>query len=340
MGGGSSKPAPNPFDPGTWKKAAENVGLIDDSDDDTPSPPACSTYRPTLNNTDANKLHSFDPAAHPSRCNNKLGKWIGEERTKFCEIPANFEKDPGGGKTCKERNLGKDLATTYCGTGDRIKSAGACTKEYLGDDDYVILAKMYCESEDGQANPWCSCFNVMSDVCDVNPNAAGCPEKALTYDVLVDKTPEGFRSEWSGREPCYGAVCQEVDGSKYLPEGNDINCKSSVQICGYTITAENLNKSTIDAKCNMGGREFDKDGNLINPGTPAAQYVSNLPPSVGNYLPLSFGDITGDDPNKKIGAGASVASSCMICVCILVLILLVSSDGNSGNSGKPTRYRR
>jgi hypothetical protein len=105
----------------------------------------------------------------------------------------------------------------------------------------------------------------MNDVCDTDPNAAGCPEKALTYDVLVDKTPEAFKSEWSGRAACYGLVCQESEqGPKYIPDNANQNCDSPVQICGYDISAENLTESNIDAKCNIGGKEFDQDGNLVN----------------------------------------------------------------------------
>jgi hypothetical protein len=178
----------------------------------------------------------------------------------------------------------------------------------------------------------------MNDVCDTDPNAAGCPEKALTYDVLVDKTPEAFKSEWSGRAACYGLVCQESEqGPKYIPDNANQNCDSPVQICGYDISAENLTESNIDAKCNIGGKEFDQDGNLVNLGNPTANLVANLPTGVQTYIPLSVSDITGDDPNKKIGLGASVSSSFMSCAFIVVILLLVTSGG--GNSG-PSRFRR
>ena len=235
----------------------------------------------------------------------------------------NFSKNPGG-DSCTERNTGQDIAKTYCGADDRIKSNEACTREYLGSDSWVQLATAYCLSEEGKADQWCSCFNVMNGVCDDDSNAAGCAAKASTYDVLVEKTPKAFKSEWSGREACYGLVCQEEAGaSKWILENSNQNCASPVQICGYDISATNLTESNIDAKCSIGGKEFDQDGNLTNPGTPSSQLVANLPPGIAKYVPLSFDDITGEDTNKKIGTGVTVASSSMSCIMILLVVLLL-----------------
>jgi hypothetical protein len=295
-----------------------------------PPPPACSTYQ---SGTSELELRGFNPDQEGSRCNNELTLWLENQRNTFCADINNFTKNPGG-DNCIERNAGLALARTYCGTGDRIRTAAACTREYLGPDAWVQLATAYCVSETGKAEPWCSCFNVMNGVCDSDPNAAGCAAKAETYDALVAKTPDAFKPEWSGREACYGLVCQEeANAPKWILDNSNQNCASPVQICGYTINAENLTESNIDAKCNIGGKEYDQDGNLTNPGNPLA----NLPMGLSQYVPLSFSDLTGEDTNKKIGAGGSVASSCISCVCILVLILLVSSGG--GNSGS-SRFRR
>tara|TARA_Y100000389_G_scaffold147732_1_gene146677 strand:+ start:1174 stop:2172 length:999 start_codon:yes stop_codon:yes gene_type:complete len=299
-----------------------------------PAPPACSTYQ---SGTSELELRGFRPDQEGSRCNNELTLWLEEQRNTFCANINNFTKRPGG-DNCIERNAGQALARTYCGTGDRIRTSAACTKEYLGPDSWVQIATTYCVSEAGKAEPWCSCFNVMNGVCDDDPNAAGCAAKASTYDVLVEKTPDAFKTEWSGREACYGLVCQEeANAPKWILDNSNQNCASPVQICGYDISAENLTESNIDAKCNIGGREYDQDGNLVNPGNPAANFVANLPAGIGQYIPLSFSDITGEDPNKKIGVAGSVGASFISCVCILALILLVSSGG--GNSGS-SRFRR
>ena len=300
----------------------------------TPPPdtrPTCDSFK--RNNLTARQLKDFD--TNPDcKGSNTLRSWLSQERTNFCTNVNNFTKDPGGG-TCAERNAGQVLAREYCGGTDKIKSL-ACNREYLGDNTYVELAVAYCNSENGKSDPWCSCFNVMNDVCDTDPNAAGCPEKALTYDVLVAKTPEAFKAEWSGRAPCYGLVCQESEsGSKYIPENANQNCASPVQICGQSIQAEGITESIIDAKCYIGGKEVDSEGNVVG-GSPTEKLASKLPPGVRSYIPLSFDDLTGDDTNKKIGAGASVASSFMSCAFIVIILLLVTSGGSNG----PTRFRR
>lgn len=336
MGGGGSSPIPGipgiPSNPVT-----DFVGISSPSPPSGPPPDnrsTCDSYKKSgLSDT---ALRGFDTKPDCKGINT-LSSWLSQERTKFCQNITNFTKDPGGdGGTCIERNMGQELAETYCGSTDKIKSSQACTRDYLGDESYARLAKLYCESTTGQADTWCSCYNVMNNVCDTNSNAAGCPEKALTFDVLVAKTPEAFKTEWSGREACYGLVCQESGtGTKYIPLNANQKCSSPVQICGYTIDAKNLTNSTVDAKCNMGGKEFDEDGNLVNPGTPAANLVADLPTGIAKYIPLSFDDITGEDTDKKIGVGGAVSSSCMCCICILVFILLLSSGGSGGS-----RFRR
>jgi hypothetical protein len=298
--------------------------------------PTCDSYKKSgLSDAD---LRGFNTAPN-CKGPNTLTTWLAQERTKFCEDINNFTKNPGGTLgSCVERNAGLALAKEYCGQTDKIKTAAACTRAYLGDDTWVELANAYCQSTDGQADPWCSCYNVMNNVCDTNPNASGCAEKALNYDVLVEKTPVAFRTAWSGRAPCYGLVCQEsATGSKHIPANANQNCAAPIQICGQSIQAEGITESTIDAKCNIGGREYDQDGNLVNPGNPAANFAANLPTSVQKYLPLSFDDLKGGDTNKKIGAGASVASSFMSCACVVLLLLLVTSGGDSG---RPSRFRR
>ena len=329
--------------PGTAQDIGNSIPVVSVFVPDPPPPapppdnrPTCDSYKQSgLSDAD---LRGFNTAPN-CKGSNTLTTWLEQERIKFCENIDNFTKDPGGSAgSCIERNAGLTLARTYCGGTDKIKTAAACTRTYLGDDTWVSLANAYCQSTNGQADPWCSCYNVMNNVCDTNPNASGCAEKALTYDVLVEKTPVAFRTAWSGREPCYGLVCQESEtGAKHIPANANQNCAAPIQICGQSIQAEGITESTIDAKCNIGGREYDQDGNLVNPGNPAANLVANLPTGVQTYIPLSFSDITGGDPNKKIGAGASVASSFMSCACVVLLLLLATSGGGSGG---PSRFRR
>lgn len=309
------------------------------------NPPPPADNRPTCDSYKQSGLKDYQLSGFNTAPNckgtNTLTSWLEEERNNFCKDINNFTKNPGGSAgSCSERNAGQALATTYCRGTDKIKTR-ACTRTYLGDDIYVQLAVAYCQSTNGQADQWCSCYNVMNNVCDTNPNASGCAEKASNYDVLVEKTPAAFKTAWSGREPCYGLVCQEsATGPKYIPANSNQNCAAPIQICGYTINAQDISESTIDARCNFGGSgtgqqyKYDKDGNLIPPKNQTP--LAFLPDSVLKYVPLSFDDLKGDDTNKKMGAGASVASSFMSCACVVLLLVLMTSGGGSGGS----RFRR
>ena len=303
---------------------------------DPPPPAPPPDNRPTCNSykqsglTDS-QLRGFNTSPD-CKGSNTLTTWLEQERIKFCENINNFTKDPGGtAGTCIERNAGQALAHQYCGGTDKIKTSAACTRTYLGDDKWVELANAYCNTADGQADPWCSCYNVMNNVCDTNPNAAGCAEKALTYDVLVEKTPEAFRTSWSGRAPCYGLVCQESEtGSKHIPANANQNCAAPIQICGQSVQAEGITESTIDATCYIGGKPVDEQGNIVG-GTPA----ENLVAQTRKYIPMSVSDITSGDTNKLIGLGGSGMSFCM---CVVLLLLLLTSGG--GGSSGSSRFRR
>jgi hypothetical protein len=303
---------------------------------DPPPPPPPPDNRPTCDSykktglTDS-KLRGFDTAPN-CKGSNTLSTWLEQERINFCENIDNFTKDPGGtAGSCIERNAGKALAHQYCGGTDKIKTSAACTRTYLGDDKWVELANAYCNTDDGRADQWCSCYNVMNDVCDTNPNAAGCTEKAFSYDKLVEKTPEAFRTAWSGRAPCYGLVCQESEaGSKHIPENANQNCAAPIQICGQSIQAEGITESTINATCYIGGKPVDEQGNIVG-GTP----IENIIAQFRKYVPMSIDELKSGDRNKLIGVGAS-GMSFFMCVAILLLVLTSLGGGKSG----PTRFRR
>lgn len=289
-------------------------GILNPSEPSPPAPetpPACNTYYVTPTQM---KLRSFDPDQAGSRCNNTLTIWLETQRSLFCSDVANFTKNPGGG-TCKERNEGQAVAKEYCGVGDRIKSA-YCTSEYLGPEIYPELAAAYCQTDDGKAHQWCTCYNVVNGVCESDPNAAGCAAKAENYDPLVAATPDGFKSEWTGRESCYGMVCQQEGNiSKWIPEDptRDARCSSPIKICGMPeINAENLVKSDIITSCNIDGVEYDADGYPIEKNDDEDEGFMK-------FIPTSTDDFT--DPTKMVSVGVSSVSSCM---CLLLLVLVVS----------------
>ena len=149
---------------------------------------------------------------------------------------------------------------------------------------------------------------------------------------------------WAGREGCFGAVCTESDGqARYLPIDETNVCASPISICGGVINASNINASSVTSKCTIGANTFDPNtGELLDPDGNPADNPNEDPDEDGNfftkYFPTSLADLTGDDTNKKIGAGASVSSSLLCCICLIIVIVMLSSGG--GNSSGSSRFRR
>lgn len=313
-----------------------------------PPPPPPPDTRPTCNSfkktgLTATELLNFDTAPDCQGVNT-LTSWLLNERNTFCADVNNYTKNPGGlGGSCSERDTSRVLAEAYCRKGANIKT-NWCNREYLGDSIYAELAAAYCKTDDGKADQWCTCYNVKGGVCDTDPNAAGCAAKALTFDPLVANTPEFFKSMWTGREGCFGAVCTESDGqARYLPIDETNVCASPISICGGVINASNINASSVTSKCTIGANTFDPNtGELLDPDGNPADNPNEDPDEDGNfftkYFPTSLADLTGDDTNKKIGAGASVSSSLLCCICLIIVIVMLSSGG--GNSGGSSRFRR
>jgi len=306
--------------------------------DDDPPPdnrPLCSSF--AVNNLTATELSNFNVLGDGDcKPPNTLSTWLTSERFTFCQDVNNFALNPGG-STCAERNAGQALAVTYCTQSDKIKQLW-CTREDLGPDVYARLAGAYCQTDTGKADQWCTCYNVKSGVCDTDPNAAGCEDKALTFDTLVANTPEFFKPQWLGREGCFGACAESAGESKYLPIDETNVCASDINICGGTINADNMTKSAINSTCTIGANTFDPvTGQLQDPAGNPVDNPNKDKDSTNfftKYFPTSLADLTGDDTNKKIGAGASVSFLLLCCICLIIVIVMLSPGGGS------SRFRR
>jgi hypothetical protein len=271
-------------------------------------------------------------------------------KTKFCAVSENVFKNPGGG-SCLEYDTSKALAKEYCSVGDRIATDGSCTSVNLG-NFYAGVAEAYCKTTAGKADPWCSCYNVNSGVCDTDSSAAGCAQKKETYDKLVEATPEEYKNSWNGMAACFGGVCT---GDKYIPENSNQNCNRPVQVCVQDFDIQGIADSTINATCeqtaNVGTPPSTGDGPSGTPsgtpsvtpsgtpsGTPSVT-PSGTPPGtpsggIGDYIPQSLDDIRND--SKKQLAVGGVGALFMMCCCLLIIIVLMSSGGGRG----PSRFRR
>jgi len=291
-----------------------------------PPPPPCSSYKSGNSETG---MRGYNCDGYRSDCTTYLCYDIETKRHNFCSDPENWLKNPGGG-TCQERDTGKTYGKAYCAVGDRIKTSGSCTYEWLG-DIYHELAETYCKTADGQPDPWCSCYNVINKVCDTNLSAAGCLDKAISFDPLYEATPEEFKTAWDGLEPCYGGVCQ---GNKYIVPNANQNCNKPIKICKQELDAQNINESSVEMVCNLGGytrpigdgsREVVfQEGSLQD--TLDKNFRSKLPFGIGDFIPLSFEDAK-YSRNKQIGLGGAFASSFSSVLIIAIIITLLSTTG-------------
>jgi hypothetical protein len=251
----------------------------------------------------------------------------------FCSDSENITKDPGGG-TCLEFDSAKTIAKDYCSKNNRMATSAVCTKENLG-NFYDQLAENYCKTID-PADDWCSCYNVINKVCDTNNSAAGCFDKARTYDSLVEATPEEFKTAWAGLEGCYGGVCQ---GNKYIVPNANQNCNKPINICKQELDAQNISESSVDMVCNIGDNDdvSGYDGTSGGPREVTFQegslqdildkgVRSKLPFGIGDFIPLSFEDVK-YNRNKQVGLGGTFASSFSSVLIIAIIITLLATTG-------------
>jgi hypothetical protein len=241
----------------------------------------------------------------------------GTMKNKFCQISENVFKNPGGGQ-CLEYDTSKTLAKEFCSVGNRIATEASCTQLNLG-NFYDDVAEAYCKTANGQADQWCSCYNVSNNVCDSNSAAAGCAEKRQTYDKLVSATPDDYKNSWSDMEPCFGKVCR---GDKYLPQGYDNNCSRPVQVCVQDFDIQSIADSPINATCNLSADDGPSAGGGSGSSSDSDNFINNL------------GDINNTTTQLAIGGGAGTLF--MSCCCLLIIILLATSGGGGG----PARFRR
>jgi hypothetical protein len=253
----------------------------------------------------------------------------------FCKDSENITKNPGGG-TCLEFDSAKSIAKDYCSKNNRMAISAVCTRENLG-NFYDELATKYCKTTNGQADNWCSCYNVINKVCDTNNNAAGCLDKAINYDPLVKATPNDFKTQWAGLEGCYGGVCQ---GNKYIVPNANQNCNKDIKICKHDFSdIRNISKSSIELVCDLGDGDGDGVGGPSDDGSREITFQEGslqdivdkevrkkLPFGIGNFIPLSFDELK-NDTNKKVGLGGTFASVFSSILIIVIIITLLSSTG-------------
>ena len=126
-----------------------------------------------------------------------------------------------------------------CKKGDNIKndkentSDNKCrhTKVELGGYNkyfYHYLGQKYCNTDDGMLDDWCSCYNIMANKCDANPDIPGCNDTKTVWSDMNTHLSEKDKAQFEGMRQCIGNSCV---GFKYRPENYNANCDRNVLIC-------------------------------------------------------------------------------------------------------------
>ena len=295
----------------------------------------------------------------------------GDMTGRVCEWPNNLAFQlPDEGRICAEKVEGQNIAKNYCLNGENfVTKTSVCTQDVLGGNathgvygdvlkdycarpgkitsyqacknlnkgDYQRLAAAHCV-----ANPtdsFCSCYNIMNDVCKSNSSAAGCAEKKNKFDKLVAGTPEGQKQLWSGLEKCFGGVCSGA--GKYLPPGHDLRCNSSVNVCVQNVEVGSLNDSGMNIVCDIdsssgsgvsdGGAGAGAGGGGGGDDSTPTVSVSDFKTNPRSYIPKSLDGLK-NDTRQKTGAaiGGTVLMSFVSALLLLVLIMSIGGGGRRG----------
>jgi hypothetical protein len=126
-----------------------------------------------------------------------------------------------------------------CVLGDNIKNDKETTSENkcrhtdleLGGYNkyfYHYLGQKYCNTDDGMLDDWCSCYNIMANKCDANPDIPGCTETKTVWSDMNTHLSEKDKAQFEGMRQCIGNSCV---GFKYRPENYNANCDRNVLIC-------------------------------------------------------------------------------------------------------------
>ena len=141
----------------------------------------------------------------------------------------------------KEQHLTKMVDD--CVEGDNIKndkgitSKNKCrhTDEKLGGYNkyfYHYLGQKYCNTDLGKKDKWCSCYNIMSNQCDTNPDIPGCNETKTVWSDMNTHLSEKDKAQFEGMRQCIGNACV---GFKYRPENYNAYCDRNVLICNSSL---------------------------------------------------------------------------------------------------------
>ncbi len=171
----------------------------------------------------------------------------------FCADPKNFDVQIGGGLTCADKDPTNEVRKQWClddDDGARMKTDGKCSRSSLG-TKYEETATAYCKKK--RTDEWCSCYNLVNDVCAGTPDAGGCKRA----HGMIDNNKAAFKDGYDilkKKTHCRPSACRR----EYLPTGYDSDCEPSYRMCGKDIDIRNQTDSDIAVACNRPGIKLNK----------------------------------------------------------------------------------
>ena len=177
---------------------------------------------------------------------------------KFCTNPANaYKKIHKNETTCKSLFQNKDLARSYCATGDNVATDQKnCTQGTLTDSVYDELGNKFCKAN--PTNAWCACYNVINNktACTgAGATNAGC--MALTQKRAMLASGGQAVGPFNIKPQCQMDSCS--GGQTFQPvTGGTMTCDMTFNTCNQNIEQGVAKNSPLNASCNFTKEEAKK----------------------------------------------------------------------------------
>ena len=273
----------------------------------------------------------------------------------FCQSLGNYTKQIGGGQSCEDRDHINILRSQWClnedgptylssaATGitlgteakNRIKSDGRCTKEKLT-DKYDETWVKYCRAKPDDND--CTCYNMKNNVCDTNPEVAGCQ-----YYKVIEENKNAFstkeeRDELKEGEEVLSYNILKTKGhcrprscdSGYIPPNVKSDCADTYSICGKDIDIRTHSNSQIAVKCNYDpdkARTFpdwwteERDPGFLERARARRAPFDKFPL---NKLPITRFPKKFNWKDKNVRYLSYYSSGSSLCLCVIVIFIMLN----------------
>lgn len=177
---------------------------------------------------------------------------------KFCGVNAlerlKEKTDPQGSRTCKDFDVGGKVTVQYCKEKDRLNprkgaddGAIKCTQRGLGEAVWRKETEEYCKKNPGER--YCSCYNIVSGVCEKNSGAQGCKAVAMPKELADENAlgQENYDKLMKTRH-CRAAMCSPQN---YVPKQTPA-CPDTIEICGKEFHTGTTSNGQMIRQCVVG----------------------------------------------------------------------------------------